>query len=400
MSARRALAGTALVLLMPAALLLGSEPGSATDTVGGTAPSTSIRTAETPLVRVEVLPQIVQQGGRVASPDGAKAAITATVKPVVVGRQISLQVQRGPVWEWVDTVRQDAEGRAQFAAPAASGDQPLTYRVKAVHAEGLKTVTSQAVSTARWLIPTWTDEFSGAALSPKWHHRGQNFEPHSLRSCSKGDPTAVQVAGGAVRLSVLRDLSRTTKCRARVRGEVVGRFAYRLNGHIGTEGAFSFKYGFAAARVKFHHQRGQHGGFWMQPVGGMYPGGTGHEIDIIEYFGDKHPLGGLATCVHRYEGSRMVKTGARVANARSFLKDKRDGWSRSYHVFSVQWTPQRLIFRIDGKETYRIRGGISSAPQYPILSLLASDYEFPQMKDKQLPQHMYVDWVRVWETGS
>ena len=26
-----------------------------------------------------------------------------------------------------------------------------------------------------------------------------------------------------------------------------GRFAYRLNGHIGTQGAFSFKYGFAAA---------------------------------------------------------------------------------------------------------------------------------------------------------
>ena len=413
MSAHHVLASAVLALLMPASLLVGSqaslaesetdpltETGAGTGAVSETAPNLSTSTDGTQVVRLQALPQVVQQGGRVASPDAAQAAITATVKPVAVGRQISLQVQRGLVWDWVDTVRQDAEGRVEFAAPAASDGQSLTYRVKAVHDQGLKTITSNPVSTARWLTPTWTDEFSGDALSPKWHHRGQNFEPQSLRTCSKGDPSAVEVAGGAVRLSVVKDLSRTDKCRATVRGDFVGTYAYRLNGHIGTEGAFSFRYGVAAARIKFHRQRGQHGGFWMQPVGGMFPGGAGHEIDVIEYFGDRHPLGGLATFVHRYEGTRMVKTGARVARGRSFLRSRRDGWSKNYHVFSVQWTPEMLIFRIDGKETYRIRGGISSAPQYPILSLLASDYEFPQMKDRQLPQHMYVDWIRVWETGS
>ncbi|MCW2833040.1 MAG: hypothetical protein JWN68_993, partial [Nocardioides sp.] len=316
------------------------------------------------------------------------------------GRQIVLQVQRGPSWAWVDTLRQTTETRVQFAAPATAEGQPLTYRVKAVRHQGLGSVTSASVSTAPWLDPTWTDEFDGFELSPKWHHRGTNFEPQSLRSCSQGDPSAVRVAGGAVRLSVLRDPTRTEKCRAYVRGDHLGKFAYRLNGHIGTEGAFSFKYGFAAARIKFHRERGQHGGFWMQPVGGMLPGSSGHEIDVIEYFGDRHPLGGLATFIHRYQGSHIVKTGSRVANGHSFLKGRRDGWSKNYHVFSVQWTPQRLIFRIDGKESHRINGGISNAPQYPILSLLSSDYEFVEMTDRQLPQHMYVDWVRVWETGD
>jgi beta-glucanase (GH16 family) len=385
---------------MPAFLLLGSESGSANDTAGGTAASTSVRTAAMQRVRLEALPQIVHQGWRVASPDAAKAAITATIKPVEVGRKVILQVQRGAYWESVAKARQDAEGRAQFAVRATSSGQPLTYRVKAVHFEGFEAITSDTVGTARWQTPTWTDEFSGSALSPKWNHRGQSFEAQSLRRCSRGDPKAVKVGYGAVRLSILRDRSRITKCKARVRGEVAGRFAYRLNGHIGTEGAFSFKYGVAAARVKFHHLRGQHGSFWMQPVGGMYPGGTGHEIDVIEYFGDNHPQGGLATFIHRYEGSRVAKTGSWITEVRAFLKSRRDGWSRNYHVFSVEWTPQRLIFRIDGKEAYRISGRISSAPQYPILSLLASDYEFPQMKDWQLPQHMYVDWIRVWETGS
>ena len=41
--------------------------------------------------------------------------------------------------------------------------------------------------------------------------------------------------------------------------------------------------------------------------------------------------------------------------------------------------------------------GVSGQPQYPILSLLASDYELSLMKDKQLPQHMSVDWLRIWQ---
>ena len=93
-----------------------------------------------------------------------------------------------------------------------------------------------------------------------------------------------------------------------------------------------------------------------------------------------------------------MKTGANIPD--TFLHGPRDGWGKSFHVFSVQWKPRSLIFRIDGKETWRIGGRISRVPQYLILSLLSSDYELPQVKDRQLPQHMYVDWVRVWETGG
>ncbi|WP_162260845.1 glycoside hydrolase family 16 protein [Nocardioides sp. Soil805] len=403
MPASHVLACRILLLLLPASLLLWSGSASADDTgedtAGGTAAATSVHTAGTQRVRLQALPQVVQQGRRVAPAGWAKTAITATVRPVLVGRPVRLQVQRGLTWRHVDKVRQDRSGRAQFAAPASLNGQPLTYRVKAIQFGGLEAVVSDPVSTERWRPPTWSDEFSGTALAPWWSHRGQSYEPTSLRRCSRGDPAAVQVRNGAVRLSVIRDRSRTTRCRAGVRGRPGRRFAYRLQGHIGTEGAFSFRYGVAAARVKFHHSRGQHGAFWMQPVGGMYPGGPGHEIDVIEYFGDEHPRGGLGTFIHRYEGDSVVKTGARMTKFRSFLKGRRDGWSKNFHVFSVEWTPQVLVFRIDGKETYRVRGGISSARQYPILSILASDYEIPKMKDSRLPQHMFVDWVRVWETG-
>jgi beta-glucanase (GH16 family) len=227
--------------------------------------------------------------------------------------------------------------------------------------------------------------------------RGQSYEPASKRKCSKGDPKAVKVGSGALRLSVIKDRSRSGKCKAVSRTETK-KISYRLNGHIGSKGMFDFKYGVAAARIKMQKMQGQHGSFWLQPVGENAPGSDGHEIDIIEYFGDKHPQGGLTSFIHWYKGKRLIKTGSWIKDSKSFLKNKRDGWSKNYHVFSVQWTPNVIIFRIDGKETWRTSARVSRADQYLILSLLASDYEALELPDRKLPQHMYVDWVRVWET--
>jgi beta-glucanase (GH16 family) len=390
---------SALTLLLPSTLLAASVPASAVGPVD--APTNVSSSAKgTQRIRLEVLPAIVQQGGRVASPDAARAAVVAVVRPVRPGRRVQLQVHRDTWWEAVALTRQDGRGRVQFAAPASEDGQALTYRVKAMAAGGLRAFKSRPVTTERWLEPTWTDEFSGSHLGPEWNHRGRELLSGSRRSCSKGDPRAVRVDGGAVRLSVVTDPDATTRCRIRGRDAAPGRYAYRLSGHIGTQGTFSFRYGVAAARVKFQRRRGQHGAFWMQPVDGMQPGAAGSEIDVVEYFGDHHPQGGLATFVHRYVGMRRVSTGGWIPRSTSYLRSRRDGWSRNYHVFSVEWTPRQLVYRIDGKETARVARGVSDVRQFPVLSLIAADYEIPKIRERQLPQHMYVDWIRVWETGS
>jgi len=399
-------------LLLPASLLTWTPAGAADDSAGGSAggsalatsdaapDSVSVRASAHQRIRLEALPQVVQPGGSLASPDAARAAVVATLRPVRPGRRVQLQVQDGASWRAVGTRRQDGAGRVQFAAAASDGAAALTYRVKAMASGRTSPFRSAPVSTARWLVPTWTDEFSGSQLEPVWNHRGREYADGSRRSCAKGDPSAVSVGGGAVRLSVVKDPDATTRCRIRGRDARPGRFGYRLNGHIGTQHAFAFRYGVAAARVRFHRLRGQHGAFWLQPVDGMHAGALGSEIDVVEYFGDHHPQGGLASFVHRYEGKRRIATGGWIPDSRSFLTGRRDGWSRNYHVFSVEWTPRTLVFRIDGKETRRIRGRTSAVSQFPILSLIAANYEIPKIEERRLPQHMYVDWVRVWETGA
>ena len=397
MLARRLSACATLALLVTTSLL--AAPGAvAADDVGTPEASVSVRATGTQRVRLEALPQIVQQGGQVAGSDAARSALTATIRPVRAGRRVQLQVRRGLAWLPVSTARQNGKGRAQFAAATTADGQPLTYRVRAMATSGLRGLTSAPVSTARWLDPTFTDEFTGTELAPVWNHRGREHWSTSRRTCSKGDPRAVRVGGGAVRLSVITDPDATTRCKVSGRDASRGTYAYRLSGHIGTQGAFSFRYGVAAARVKFQRLRGQHGAFWMQPVDGLYAGAAGSEIDVVEYFGDNHPQGGLATFMHRYDGKRRVSAGGWVPHQASYLASRRDGWSKNYHVFSVEWTPRTVIFRIDGHETGRMSGHISDVRQFPILSLIAADYEIPKIKERRLPQHMYVDWVRVWET--
>jgi beta-glucanase (GH16 family) len=398
MSARRVLAGSVTALLLPASLLLTVETGSASDSAARPA-STSVTKKASQKISLEVLPQIVQQGKRTASPSSAKAGVTATIKPVKVGRKVVLEQLNGSSWKKVGTAKQEKSGRAHFSAVASKGGAAVTYRVTAMKFKGLKKVTSKTADTSQWLVPTFTDEFSGSTLNPVWSMRGQDYEPTSKRVCSKGDPKAVKVTGGALRLSVIKDRERKGKCLAKSR-KLKKKIAYRLNGHVGTNGAsgFSFKYGVAAARIKMHKSQGQHSSFWSQPTNENGPHSDGHEIDVIEYFGDKHPQGGLTSFIHWYKGKRLIKTGSWIKDSKSFLKNKRDGWSKNYHVFSVKWDPRKIVFYIDGKETWRTSKHVSKEQQYLILSLLASDYEALEMSDKKLPQHMYVDWVRVWET--
>jgi hypothetical protein len=89
--------------------------------------------------------------------------------------------------------------------------------------------------------------------------------------------------------------------------------------------------------------------------------------------------------------------GGAVRDPDQYLATRTDRWWRNYHVFSVEWTPEEYIFRIDGHETMRTDEGISHDPEFVILSMLSSDYELGALEgDDRLPQHMDVDWVQIW----
>jgi beta-glucanase (GH16 family) len=149
--------------------------------------------------------------------------------------------------------------------------------------------------------------------------------------------------------------------------------------------------------MKLQKLRGQHSSFWLQPEAGSaaVPAKLGGaEIDVVEWIG--HPSGaGLASHVYYTDDSgQQVKAGGWIKHQDRYGDD----WWGSYHVFSVEWTPEAYTFRIDGQVTDVINDGVSGVAQFLILSNMASDYEMHNLpSEDDLPQTAYVDWVRVWK---
>jgi beta-glucanase (GH16 family) len=335
-----------------------------------------------------VSPGIAQNSGSPASPDAAALLGVATFSPARRGRVVVVQRRvSGEAWRTVVRTREDARGQVRFVRDDKRGVRPYTYRAFAAARRGLPRVTTNSESSAAWRL-RFEDRFGGTSLDlRKWGYRSLGLRRGS-RLHAQSDRSAVRVGGGALSLQVRKNPANPAR--------------YYYNGHIGTSRKFSFRYGYAAARIRFARGRGQHGAFWMQPQSPLAPYGsparTGTEIDVAEFFGQGYPRGGMASFVYSYPSrTKLVKSGAVLPAAARALRGRGDAWWSRYHVFSVHWTSRGHVFRIDGIETSRVMTAVSRRPEYLLLSLLSSDWELPRLDTATLPTTMKVDWVRVWQ---
>lgn len=351
-------------------------------------------------IALSLLPGIRQNGSAVAPSSAARAVVAATLRPRVGGRPVLLQERRAGRWRTVQHERTAGRGRVAFWVPSAIGRRATTYRVVAEPWHGLPAAQSRA-ARQRWRAPDFVDEFDGATLGPAWEHRIQFYNPWGGRACSKGDPRAVAVGGGALRLSSMPDPDATSLCDAPAQhGASLGHFPYRLNGHISTQHAADFRYGVAAARMRFPRSLGQHASFWLQPRGLLDQGTTpwGAEVDVVEWYGTRGRKDVMASAVHApLPDGRKRQIGGLIPRPSRFLATRSDSWWKDYHVFSVQWTPTSYVFRIAGHEVWRTRQGVSHVPEFLILSMLSSDFELPDVGSDPSPRTAEVDWVAFWQ---
>jgi beta-glucanase (GH16 family) len=311
--------------------------------------------------------------------------VQVTAKTTGKGGDVTLQVRRDKVWVDVDTTTLDGTAQATLEAPAPTAGVQQPMRVVASRD---RSVRSDPLTNDDWKV-AFDDQFTGDALDlTKWNYRQLGvLAAGSGRTKSESSQDAVSVDNGSLRLGMLKNPARP---------------GYYLNGHIATENMYTFTYGVSAARIKFQKPRGMHGGFWMQaPTFGSVPGdakASGGEIDAAEYFGSTYPDGGLASFTYyRDKQGTSVKTGGLQPEITDTIEQQGDAWWKKYHVFSVEWTPEAYIFRVDGVETFRQTKNISGVPEFLVLSLLSSDWELPDLDKSKLPVDMKVDWVRVWQ---
>jgi beta-glucanase (GH16 family) len=115
---------------------------------------------------------------------------------------------------------------------------------------------------------------------------------------------------------------------------------------------------------------------------------VGKEPDIVH--GTIHGPG--------YSGAGAIGGKHQLAKGRRLADD--------FHVYAVQWSPDRIAFSIDGTEYFevtpaRLPQGAKWVFDHPFFLLvnLAVGGRWPGYPDETttFPQMMKIDWVRVWQ---
>jgi hypothetical protein len=179
-----------------------------------------------------------------------------------------------------------------------------------------------------------------------------------------------------------------------------------ISGRLESRSRFEFTYGTAAARIKLTAGSGLWPAFWALGAG-RWPD-TG-EMDIMENVGDP-TWTNFALHGPGYSGNTPL------VSRQSF---KQGGDITGWHIYSMDWTTDALVFRVDGNQEYRVtRSMVERYGRWAydnskfLIVNLALGGQYPQSVNKVaepyvgLPQPtvdlikadkavMVVDWVRV-----
>ncbi len=213
----------------------------------------------------------------------------------------------------------------------------------------------------------WHDEFNGNSLdSTKWRHRALG-----PRRAGFGTRDAVEVKDGFLKIRAYME-NDTLKV-----------------GAISTEGIWGTRYGYFECRAKLPKTTGPWAAFWIQSPKisqGEDPAKFGTEIDIFEYFRNE---GGdfVSHCLHWAYGPHQKTSGA-------FLS-KVSGIDRGFHTFSLEWTPKKYAFFVDGIKYHETTMAVSHIKENIILSFEPCSKE--DLKNATLPDVFVVDYVRVYK---
>ncbi len=158
-------------------------------------------------------------------------------------------------------------------------------------------------------------------------------------------------------------------------------------------------YGRIEVRAQLPSGRGTWPAIWMLPTNSSYGNGgwpdTG-EIDIMEHVG--HDQGSIHATIHTDAHNHSNNTERGGSTEISDVSD-------TFHVYAVEWTPNRMVFSVDGNQFWTYSKGLSNWQKWPfdkdfhlILNIaIGGSWGGQQgIDDSIFPQKMLIDYVRVY----
>lgn len=233
----------------------------------------------------------------------------------------------------------------------------------------------------------WSDEFNGAPGSPpdstKWVYDlgggGWGNQELEVYTDSRGN-SHLDGRGHLVIQALQAQPGKFTSAR------------------LNTRGKFAFKYGRIEARMRIPYGQGIWPAFWMMGDDAKTTGWPAcGEIDIMENIGREPDT--VHGTIHGpgYSGDQGIGKAHQIAKG---------GFADDYHVYAVEWAPERIDFLVDGLVYHTVTPGslpsgarwVYDHPFFVILNVAVGG-SWPHDPDgtSVFPQKMLVDYVRVYQ---
>lgn len=187
-------------------------------------------------------------------------------------------------------------------------------------------------------------------------------------------------------------------CRAIPNNDCLRDTASMLTGAVWSKDKFTFMYGKVEVRMKTNLQKGNFPAVWMGRQWGRGYVPPYGEIDIVEMVGDKKEAR------HAFHTEYTTKT-KRHGIKNSFITSVDVS---QWHIYSIEWTPQKICWYVDGVCTGRhdkiVSGNNGSqkdwtfdVPFYLLLNQSIMHGVYGVNADFEQTYETSFDWVRVYK---
>ncbi len=180
--------------------------------------------------------------------------------------------------------------------------------------------------------------------------------------------------------SILKIVTRRQKISGKVWNPAIGFYPREFDytsAIINSGARFRQQYGLFEIKVRFNLNNPVSHGCWLI-ADLMLP-----QLDIARA-SDKIRVGS-------YFGNPNVKGGI-DKKAASLSRDK---YGKDYQIFSLEWTPDKLVWKINGVTIYTTTQGVPQVPMY--INFSSSLYK--DVNGSVLPAEVEVDWIRCYQNA-
>jgi len=234
---------------------------------------------------------------------------------------------------------------------------------------------TQKADRPGWKL-TFQDEFGGASLNLKnwtprdpWgHERNRELQAYVTN--------AFDLRDGILRVKAEKGPAFYS-----------GKERAYTSGMMSTYGKFSQEYGRFEIRCRVPAGKGLWPAFWLLPDPRRWP----PEIDVLEILGHQ-PNKVYMTHHFRDEQRKHGSHGGSWVGP---------DFSAGFHEFAVEWSPQALVWFVDGVERYRSEKSIPQGRMFLLVNLaVGGDWPGAPDEKTKLPAAFEVDYVRVYQRAK